>query len=416
MAKVTVSEERYGAVEQGLDALVGIATAMNCRATRVEVDDVLNQVRAVEGDDWGDPTFIEVYREMVEALKRRPITHLARLAIRAVSKKAVVNRVRLRRWIAAHPEIVQLPVERPVFVVGFPRTGTTVLQNLLSLHPSRRSLSFWEMQDPVPASADPQEDRRVRIAKAERILWFAHRFAPEQSDIHQIRATTPEEDWAIMAHTFAVLNYDFQGGLKEFGDYLMGRDMAWAYREFKEMLQVLLHHHPAEGVVSKCPEHLWFLDALLEVFPDACVVWTHRDPYPTLASYCSLISLSRRTYYGRIDPHALGAYMTERFAQGVERAMAVRDKVGDDRFFDANFRQTVEDPAGQVREICEHFDLPWEHGTPGSTDESVARWLAGDRSDKRGRHVYDGARYGLDPDEVRARFAPYIQRFGIDCS
>lgn len=415
MKQLTVSEDRYGVVERALNALVGVATATGCRGTRIDVASVLDQVRRQEGDDWGDETFLEVFEEMVLALQGRPITHLARLAIRAISVKAVTNRVRMRRWVQAHPEIEQVRIDRPVFVVGFPRTGTTVMQNLLSLHSGRRSLAFWEMQDPVPASDDPEEDRRVRIAKADRILWFAHRFAPEQSDIHEIRATTAEEDWALMAHTFAVLNYDFQGGLREFGDHLLSRDMTWAYQEFRRMLQVLLHQHPSNGLVTKCPEHLWFLDALLEVFPDACIVWTHRDPFPTLASYCSLISLSHRTYYGGFDPGELGAYMTERFAQGVERAMEVRERVGEDRFFDAPFEQTVQDPGGLVRQVCERFGLPWEDGPDGTMDKKVSEWLAADRSDKRGRHVYDGGRYGLDPVEVRARFQRYIDRFSVSC-
>ncbi len=415
MADVTVREDQYGLPERILDAVAGLAVSADFRATRIGVDDILDSVRASHGDDWGDDRFIETWRVLEAELRGRPITNLARLAIRAICRKAVVNRVRIRQWVAAHPAVKDTRIERPVFIVGFPRTGTTVTQNMLSLHPSRRPLAFWEMQDPVPASDDPDEDRRIRVAKAERILWFAHRFAPEQSDIHEIRATTPEEDWSLMAHTFAVLNYDFQASLRPYGDHLMASDMAWAYREFRTILQMLLHEHPADQVVTKCPEHLWFLDALLEVFPDACIVWTHRDPYPTVASYCSLISLAQRTYYGRLDRHALGAYVTDRFATGVERAMAVRDRVGDDRFFDARFEDTVEDPGAVARAICEHFDLPWTFGADGEAERAVASWLGGDRQDKRGRHRYDGDRYGLDAAAIRGRFQGYIDRYGVAC-
>jgi len=413
MQDVTVADERYGLPERVLDALVAPLVRAGLPASRIDVDFILDRVRRSHGEDWGGEEFIDVWRALVHELQGRPITNLAHFAIHAITKKAVVNRIRLQAWLASHPEITKLPIERPVFIVGFPRTGTTVLQRLLTLHPSRRALAFWEMQDPVPCSDDPEEDRRIRLRKAETILWFAHRFAPEQSDIHEITATSAEEDWALTAHTFAVLNYDFQASLRGFGDHLMSSDMTWVYREFRTMLQVLLHQHPADGLVTKCPEHLWFLDALLEVFPDACIVWTHRDPFPTLASYCSLISLSQRTYYGRFSPPDLGPYYTDRFAAGVERAMAVRDRVGDDRFFDARFEDTVEDPKAVVRAICERFDLPYEDGAPGHMDAAIDQWLASDRKDKRGAHVYEAARYGLDRGAVHARFAPYIDRYGI---
>lgn len=417
MDALTVADETYRLPERVLNALAAVLWRAGVRATRIDVDDVLDDVRRSLGsDDWGGPEFLDVYRRLIDVLAERPITPLSRIFIRTVCRKAVANRVRLRQWIAAHPGVHDVRLDRPVFIVGFPRTGTTVLQNLLSLHPSRRPLAFWEMSDPIPASDDPEEDRRVRIRKANRILQAAYLMAPEQSDIHEITPTTPEEDWALMAHTFAVLNYDFQASLRPFGDHLMAQDMAWAYREYRQMLQVLLYEHPADGLVTKCPEHLWFLDALLEVFPDACIVWTHRDPFPTVASYCSLISLSQRTYYGRFSPPSLGPYIADRFHTGVSRAMAVRDRVGDARFLDVAFEDTVSDPKGVLRRICAHFDLPYDSDAlPGGMDAAVDGWLASDRSDKRGKHQYDAARYGLDATAVRTLFADYIARFDVAC-
>lgn len=406
----TVEMERYRSGEAVLNVLCTLAHALGLPLTDVDVDAICARARRRTGlEDWGDDTFLDVWRTLIAQLEGRPITPLARAFIRNVTTKAVENRLRLQAWLAEHPGVTDRPVRRPIFIVGFPRTGTTVLQNLLAQHDSRRALAFWELTDPIPKFPDPAEDARRRIRATNRILDVAYFMAPEMAAIHEIRATTPEEDWSLFANTFAVLNYDFQAGLRPFGDHLMSRDMTWAYREFRTWLQVLLHQRPAEQLVLKCPEHLWFLDALLEVFPDACVVWTHRDPYPTLASYCSLLSMNRRVYYGRFRPAELGPYFEERFRTGVARALAVRERLGDDRILDVPFHDTVADPAAVVRTICDRFDLPY--GDDG--DRRVRAWLDSDREDKRGRHVYDGPRFGLDADTVRGRWSDYIERF--DC-
>lgn len=410
VSAVTVASDTYGLPERLLNAVAGQSLNLDLPITRLDVDSILASAKRSTGlDDWGDDRFIEVMRELVRLLDQAAITPLARAFCRSIFIKSVVNRLTAEAWFAANPEAEDIKIERPLFVVGFPRTGTTVLQNLLSLPEGRRALQFWELTAPVPRYADPAVDARRRIAATNRMLSMAYFMAPEMAAVHEVRAQTPEECWGLMANTCAVLNYDFQSGITAFGDFLMSNDMTWAYQEFRRMLKMLLHQRPAKQLVLKCPEHLWFLDALLEVFPDACVVWPHRDPFGAVASYCSMMSMPRRVYYGRVDPSTMGAYVTERFHVGIERALAVRDRVGSDSFLDMRFVDIVKDQAAAVRSIHEHFGL--EH--PGNMDRLVADWLGSRRADKRGAHVYDAARFGLSKEAVHERYADYIQRFDI---
>ena len=174
------------------------------------------------------------------------------------------------------------------------------------------------------------------------------------------------------------------------------------------MLKMLLWRIPAKQLVLKCPEHLWELEPLLKVFPDACIVWTHREPFDCVASYSSMISLSRRTLQGRIDPPQIGAHIADRFHRGVTRAMAARDAHKDESmFFDVDFKTLIQDRTGMVGKIEQHFDLE-------PTDPALLHgWLDQKRADARGKHRYDAAMWGLEEDAINAQFSDYMSRFGL---
>ena len=365
--------------------------------------------RMTGSDDIGDERALVPMERVLEEVRSNNATSLSYVYFNTLSRRCLANRSMEQRYFAEHPEVAEVPVERPVFVLGFPRTGTTIMQNLLAQEPGRRTLQFWELTRPVPTHPDLEVDRARRIKATQGDLDIALRCAPEMLQMHHITPTSSEECWPLFSNSFAALNTDISQGLRRYGDWLLEQDMTWAYREYRERLKMLLHRLPAEQLVLKCPEHLWFLDALLEVFPDACIVWTHREPVACIASYCSMVSLNVRTVFGRYDGHELGRHITRRFHQGVTRAMAVRDRVGDDRFFDADFRELVSDPLGMVEKINDRFGLACSPEGRANMEAYMER----DREDKLGKHRYDGARYGLERDAIEDLFSDYATRFGI---
>jgi hypothetical protein len=360
--------------------------------------------------DWGDRGFIDIMERLMLEADAARITPLGEIVLRQASLAAVMNRLRIEDYINRHPEVLDIPIEKPVFIVGFPRTGTTLLQNLLSLDEGSRALQFWELYNPVPVDEDPAEDRRKRIAEAARVLRAARVVAPEMPIVHDISATSKEEDWTLFCNTFAVMNHDLASGVSRFGDWLLQRDMTQPYREFRRYLQVLAHWHPTKRFILKCPEHLWFLDALFEVFPDANIVWPHRDPATCIASYASMISLTRRAWFGRIYAGHIGLHVADRFREGITRAMQVRERIGEERFADTNFNQLVADPHDAVRGIKEHFGIPHDE----RSDQAIREWLTIPRTDNTGKHVYSPQQWGLEPESIHSRYADYIERFDID--
>lgn len=408
----TVQDREYGPAQKLLNAAAWVLRRTTRFAT-LDEEQIIRAARRRTGHaDFGNPSWRAGLRNLLRAVDGVPLTSFAHFMLRQTWIQALANRLRFHDYLTRHAEVLETQVKRPVFVLGFPRTGTTVLQNLLSQDPSRRALEFWELTTPVPLFDGNRElDHARRRRRVRRQLKLAYFVAPEMAEVHYIAADTVEECWPLFANTFAVMNFDLQSGLSDIGDFLMHEhDMRLPYAEYRRYLQLLLHQRPAEGLVLKCPEHLWFVDALLDVFPDACIVWTHRDPYAAVASYCSLISMQWRTLYGRFDPKDTGRHISQRFLQGIQRAMRARAAHDDARFYDVDFRDLVSDPTRVVRDICGYFELPYAEDTDGR----IARWLEDKRADAKGRHVYHGEYYGLDRADLHERYANYIQTFSIE--
>jgi len=233
--------------------------------------------------------------------------------------------------------------------------------------------------------------------------------APEMSLAHDVKADSKEECWILLANTLALGNTDIATGLHQWNKWLMAMDRSWVYEDYKRMLQIQAHVTPTKRFVLKCPSHLWNLEFILKIFPDACVVWSHRNPVNSIASFCSLMGLGRRIFFGHIDAELVGEMMEARFLSGVQEIMEFRQRVGDERFYDINFETLIEDIPRAVMDIKKHFDLP--HGK--QADREVREYLQRPRGDKPGKHIYGPEQFGLDRDEIIDRFGDYIERFGI---
>jgi hypothetical protein len=251
------------------------------------------------------------------------------------------------------------------------------------------------------------KDKKARIKAANGKLRVAYWVVPEMAEVHEIRATTLEECWPLLANGFTVIAWDMGSGWRTYGKWLLNHDMVSSYREYKQCLQIMAQRQPESGFVLKCPDHLWFVDALVDVFPDAAIVWTHRDPVDSIASYCSLISLNWRLMYGSFDPHEIGRHIEDRFLSGIQRALAARDRLGEDCFYDVDFVQLCDDPCSVLDGISNHF------GISSISPESVDGYLGTKRKDAKGKHKYSVERYGLDAKRIHERYAEYIDRFQI---
>ncbi len=393
-----------------VNSLLRLGQIRGLRAWKLDRNAILDSARKRTGlVDIGNAKYIDSMDRLINNAHKVDLTPLGELCVYYFAKKSAINRLYIEDYIENHPGVEDATIKSPIFITGFPRSGTTLLQNVLSLGLGYRALQLWELITPYPVHEDREKDRRTRIRKVNLPLHLIKMLAPGISATHDARADTKEECWLLLMNSLFIVGVDVMTGLHEWNDWLLAMDRSWVYEEYKRMLQLQAHITPTERFVLKCPSHLCNLEPLLKTFPDACIVWTHRNPVNSIASSSSVASLGRKGFFGYVDPKHVGEMVVERFHSTVGEAMKFRDSVGDDRFYDMNFETLVKDIPGAVRDIKKHFGLPHSK----EADKAVREFLDQPRKDKPGKHVYRPEKFGLDPKEIVERSRDYIERFDI---
>jgi hypothetical protein len=329
--------------------------------------------------------------------------------LRAQAVAVLSNRLKTTAYLNAHPELRSRPVVRPLFVMGVPRTGTTLLSNLLAVDPARRSPLTWEIDDPVPPPTTTTlytDPRALKRLEAEKALLAAR---PDAGKYYRNSAIYPNEDAFIMASDFKTVMWESRGKLPAYRDWIYSTDWTSAYEYHKQFLQVLQSDAP--GVWNcKLPSHALNVPTLLKIYPDARLVWTHRDPLTAVGSFCSLLSLAHQGFLGRVDTQWLGENCPWQAQQHADRLMDARDQLGEERIIDVHYADLMRDPIATVRTLYRAMGDEFT----SAAETSMRTWLADNPQDKFGRHEYQLAKYGLSPETVRPRFARYLARYHVE--
>jgi len=359
---------------------------------------------AADLDDlWGDS-----YREGLAVLTRAIVGEaglyparawrIARWMIELLATRARIA-ARLRRYGDA---ITGVPIERPIFITGLPRTGTTMLHNVMAGMSGLRGYTPWEMRSVVPEDDDDPDWRAGARDDTAAELAALHDRTPELARIHPMTADTPDECHWLTRHSFASLVFGYTLHVPSYVRWLLARPQPRVYAEHRVQLQLLAHREPGHAggrLVLKDPGHLWHLGELLDTYPDALVVRLHRDPVEAVPSLCSLMHALQRMDSDRVDPRELGPFALELVALGLDRERELRASRGAERILDVEFRDLMDDPVATVRAICERAGQPFD-------DDARARlttWLRDNPRHKAGRHVYTAAAFGLDEHALRER-------------
>jgi hypothetical protein len=356
--------------------------------------------------------FRDGLRALVRALESEArLTLLGRLSARTLIQRLLANRAHLAADRARFPEIALEKIERPLFIVGLPRTGTTLLHTLLAQDPATRTPLAWEAREPSPPPERDSFERDARIAPCARELEGLYRLLPEFRAVHPMAADWPQECVAITAHAFVSLQFSTTWRVPSYTRWLSTQDHGPAYALHRRVLQHLQWRNPRERWVLKTPGHLWTLSALFAAYPDAGVIHTHRDPVRVLASTTSLAAILRRLASDSTEPAEIGREWGPELALGLERASTFRrrEPALAQRFVDVQFDDLNRDPLAVVQKIYAHFGL-------ALGDEARARmaaFLAGNPREKHGVHRYRLEDFGLDVHEERRRFASYSEEFAV---
>lgn len=373
---------------------------------------ILDDARRSTGlSDFGGDDFHQPLQILLEDFDQAAQLHpWGRYLVHRILVSCARNRLLLERAWKRHAAALRCEVERPLYVIGMPRTGTTLLYNLLSQDPRARPLMFWEALFPVPS---PWEERWgstwLRRQQARFVAALTHRLAPNLKQVHAINARGPEEDGWLLKNTLVSLTFTLLGHTPRYLNYLeqlSSERMQQIYGYYRRTLQLLQGGETARHWVLKSPVHQGAIGELLTVLPTANVVFTHRHPHEVIPSCCSLLCISRGILSDAVNPVQVGPDLVPRLAQAVNRAEAARTLYGD-RIIDVRFTDLVADPLEVVRRIYDRF------GYPLTSDMRVRmeEWLRKHPPGKHGTHRYSLAQFGLSPVDVDQHFGEYWKRW-----
>lgn len=364
-------------------------------------------------DEWGDLAFTTPLALLLESCaETESLTSDGWRVLRSVVLRRLRNRLALQSRLRRHPDLAVTP-QPAVVITGLPRTGTTLLHNLLSLDGELRALRLWEALRPFPTPGEEGPDRGALVQQAQSWLATFYGLAPGMRAIHPLTAEGPEECDALLQNSFASQHLDDMFDAPDYSAWFATDPLGAAYCEYA--LQLAALSEPAVRIgappptwVLKSPGHLGHLDGLLDALPGAVVLHCHRDPLESVPSYASLIRTVRAPHVERLDPVVVGRQALERSAQAVQRAMEVRHAVGSEPFVDVSYARLVGDVWGVVSDIYRRLDRP----LLPALRFRMERWLLANPQHVHGPHRYGLDDFGLHAQEVTEAFTSYTARFG----
>ncbi len=365
---------------------------------------------------WGgDPHFEDAFRRlfaaMVSALNNEAQLHEQGLRGASVRLQAMAE-ARLR-FIADRehfPGIEHEAIVRPVFILGLPRAGSTFLHSLMSQDPANRSPRTWEMMFPSPPPEPETYESDPRIDRAQSILREMGLEQPSVTSLHPYGARQPEECHLLMELMGLGDNLPALWRMPSFNKVRAAIDLRLGYRLHRMALQNLQHRYRGERWVLKNPGHVFYLDHLLAVYPDACIIQTHRDPAKVIPSITALLVAMRRANSDApIDGPRIAQVNLRAFAAGLDNAIGFRRQGGmEAHFHDVHFRELISNPMATVRKIYDRFALPLSDCALAAMEH----WLATDDSHSA-KAKFTPAQFGLDESQIDAAFGGYMSHYGI---
>ena len=319
------------------------------------------------------------------------------LAVRSQVRRCFKNSLEFDRLIEAHPEIEQEQIKRPLFVIGWPRTGTTLLQRLLCLHREARFIPVWEAYSILVEERARSPDLAARRRRARRALSFLKWIAPDLSAIHPLGLDDPDECYHLFRNYSAMpAGWDF-AYLPSYWKWFEGQSAVPAYQLHKQQLQILQWRQGRGHWVLKSPQHLAGLPALMEVYPDARIIFTHRDPVEAIPSYCSLVAVAWGMTSEAIDLKKVADYALTTAANSQRIARCALHSMPESQIYHVDYRELTRDPLATVASIYEHFGYDCDD----DLDARMRTWLSVNPPDRHGRHKYDLGDFGLTVQDVR---------------
>ena len=398
--------------------LLRMANAIGRTLPRASLDPdqlIASACRHTRLDDFGpDGPFKEGLQVLCDSLETEAkLTPVGRLLVRQMISQGLENQLRLQDWYSRHPEISEQRIERPLIIIGMPRTGTTILHELMALDPANRCPMTWELAHPFPPPQAATFDTDPRIRQTARELRLSHYLMPGVENMHRMGALLPQECVAITSWIFCSMQYNTVLRIPSYTRWLMeDADHAAMYRFHRRVLRYLQWRCPGTRWVTKTPAHLWSLEALMAEYPDAALVQTHRDPLKIVSSLASMLPIMRAAYASSSDAPAVAREWSDNCAAALNASVSTRRAGGvrTDQVVDIHFGDFMADPAGQVERVYRQFGLTFTDAYAAA----VKTYIDSNPADKYGGHRHRFGDTGLDVAHEREKVRDYQDYFGVD--
>jgi hypothetical protein len=363
--------------------------------------------------DLGAGPFLEPMALLLDSLENESyLNPMGRMIARERVLSHVVNHLLFVNDRKLYPAIQQEKIVKPVFIIGMPRTGTTILHDILGQDPANRVPMTWETMFPSPPPERATALTDPRIAQAEAYFPDVDTMIPGFKAMHAMGAMLSQECVSLFADTMCSPIFHNQFRVPSYEDWVdLKADFANVYDFHQHQLQHFQWRCPGDRWVLKTGSHMWGLEHLLAKYPDARLVFTHRDPVKSLTSYASLTALVRTMGSDQVDGHEIARDWAPRINRAVNHAMDVRDnnRFPEAKIYEMYFHDFVSDQFGQVEKIYDTFDIPMSD----TGADAMRAFIKANPPGVHGVHSYTAEQYGIDPAQVRRLFARYIERFDL---
>nr|WP_090279844.1 sulfotransferase [Mycolicibacterium komanii]CRL75901.1 sulfotransferase family protein [Mycolicibacterium komanii] len=355
-------------------------------------------------DDFGsdDDNYREALTVLLESYRRdADLTEFGSKMQRFFVRNALVARLVSEAAWKQYPQHADVAIERPIFVTGLPRTGTTAIHRLLAADPRHQGLELWLAEFPQPRPPRETWSENPVFAQLDAQFSKAHAENPDYTGLHYMTADEVEECWQLLRQSLHSVSYETLAHIPTYSRWLAEQDWTKPYQRHRRNLQLIGLNEPEKRWVLKNPSHLFALDALFKTYPDALVIQCHRPPETIMASMCSLAQHTTEGWSNTFIGETIGRDSLETWSRGLELFNSERTKHDPAQFYDLDYFALIKDPVGAVADIYRAFGIEF-------TDEARDAMTATHEESKKGprapKHTYSLADYGLTDDEVKERF------------
>jgi hypothetical protein len=323
--------------------------------------------------------------------------------------KGLASRLRMVDDIKRHPEILDETVEVAAIILGLPRTGSTIFHRLLASAPGMTAIRWYEAQNYAPLPGDEPGDPKARRAYAEAMIAGWLNLSPELASIHPLDPDAPDEEIIILGQLFITTMVEAMTFVPSFAEWLNHYDQSQGYEDLKTILKYLQWQDPTrrgKKWILKSPQNLPYTDVIAKAFPQAVLVMTHRDPLEVVPSYVSMEAALYKLNSVHSD-EAVGGFWFPRLAEWMRRFEASRERIGEHRFIDIDYREVAREPLRQAERVLARIGIPLD----AEIEAALTEFMAGNKREQRPLHDYSLERFGLNEAEVREAFASYRDRY-----